>query len=605
MIEVPAVIKTMLHNHTCPKNIRIHFPNGERTDICNDLIVKNSVQFTESLCSQNTLKFGLCESPIFECEVVGVGNVKGATIEVSCEIYCDASVTGAEWRVDIQKYVYAIPYGTFVVDECKRQADLQHRKIKAYNVLAVNLNRVDPIIDGKAWISYATPTPYEFNVFATALTNCGVRARLANATYTEISSYSEYGKIAFGEWECVFDLPDDYSVRLRQVFKASTDIYADGLFYVEKPSPLKSDEEALDKALQDLIEYDDEQGLHYITDEIAQEMKEFFIDGLHKRGCNLTNIITLEPSLTTSGSRDARYVYVKGASGRIAVFCGIGLWYERNGAAFEGFKDYYLDPTDIKIYEVDYSSYPQITYSVPRNIIVRENGAIRYVFDGSAVKYYDLTKGLMELSGLFWYTSRDGGVKLLNIRQQFGLTPRTDLYPGSSLKPQGVTGGKLVPKDYQSCWYDDAYMLPFGAITCDFKTVETIEGESKIIDASYTMYLNGFDESSDTNAYQVYELKGNAILSAKIAIIDAETGEIKIIDRTWTPEQISAFCTTIAANLDGVTYMPVDFVGRGLPYVEAGDTFEILTRSNDSITTIVLNRTLKGEQTLTDSYKSV
>ena len=51
--------------------------------------------------------------------------------------------------------------------------------------------------------------------------------------------------------------------------------------------------------------------------------------------------------------------------------------------------------------------------------------------------------------------------------------------------------------------------------------------------------------------------------------------------------------------------MPVEFTGRGLPYVEAGDTFEILTKSNDSITTIVLNRTIKGEQCLIDSYKSV
>ena len=84
---------------------------------------------------------------------------------------------------------------------------------------------------------------------------------------------------------------------------------------------------------------------------------------------------------------------------------------------------------------------------------------------------------------------------------------------------------------------------------------------------------------------------------------------MKILDyiksNLWTENQIKAICTTIADNLEGVRYMPVDFVGRGLPYVEAGDTFEILTKSNDSITTIVLDRTLSGEQTLTDSYKSV
>ena len=69
--------------------------------------------------------------------------------------------------------------------------------------------------------------------------------------------------------------------------------------------------------------------------------------------------------------------------------------------------------------------------------------------------------------------------------------------------------------------------------------------------------------------------------------------------------QIGQICNNIANNIENVRYMPVDFAGRGLPYVEAGDTFEILTKSNDSITTIVLNRTIKGEQTLTDEYKSV
>ena len=72
MINVPQEIKDILHQDTCPKNIRIHFPNGERTDICNDQIVMDSVSFKESLCSQNSFKFGLAESPIFECEVVGI-----------------------------------------------------------------------------------------------------------------------------------------------------------------------------------------------------------------------------------------------------------------------------------------------------------------------------------------------------------------------------------------------------------------------------------------------------------------------------------------------------------------------------------------------------
>ena len=131
MLTIPSEIKDLLHQDTCEKNIRIHFPNGERTDVCNDMIVQDSVSFTESLCSQNELKFGLCEASIFECETVGVGNIKGATIEVYCEVVCPASVTGAEWKIDLQKYVYPIPYGSFTVDSAVRQADMAHRRIVA------------------------------------------------------------------------------------------------------------------------------------------------------------------------------------------------------------------------------------------------------------------------------------------------------------------------------------------------------------------------------------------------------------------------------------------------------------------------------------------
>ena len=137
MLNIPYSIKSLLNTDSVNKNIRIHFPNGERSDISNNQIVQDSVEFTESLCSQNTLKFGLCESPIFECEVVGVGNIKGNTIEVYCEVYCDASVSGSVWQNDLQHYVYQIPYGTFVVDSCKRQADMIHRKIVAYSSITV------------------------------------------------------------------------------------------------------------------------------------------------------------------------------------------------------------------------------------------------------------------------------------------------------------------------------------------------------------------------------------------------------------------------------------------------------------------------------------
>ena len=111
MITIPQEIKDLLHQDHCWKNFRICFPNGERSDVCNNLIVKDTVQFTESLCSQDSLKFGLCEASIFECETVGVGNVEGARIEVFCEVECPQTVSGSVFRTDLQKYVYPISYG--------------------------------------------------------------------------------------------------------------------------------------------------------------------------------------------------------------------------------------------------------------------------------------------------------------------------------------------------------------------------------------------------------------------------------------------------------------------------------------------------------------
>ena len=77
MVELtPKKIEELYHTDSVFKNIRISFPNGERSDICNDQIVQDSVRFTESICSRDQIKFGIAEVPMFECEVVHVGNIE-------------------------------------------------------------------------------------------------------------------------------------------------------------------------------------------------------------------------------------------------------------------------------------------------------------------------------------------------------------------------------------------------------------------------------------------------------------------------------------------------------------------------------------------------
>lgn len=114
MVIIPKSIQDSMLADAVKYNIRLHFPNAERTDICNNQIVEGSAKFTESLCSQDSLKFGLCESPTFECETVGVGNIANREIDIIYEILCDANITGAEFKTDIQKFVFPIPMGRFL-----------------------------------------------------------------------------------------------------------------------------------------------------------------------------------------------------------------------------------------------------------------------------------------------------------------------------------------------------------------------------------------------------------------------------------------------------------------------------------------------------------
>lgn len=566
MISVPEEIKEAFHKDHCYKNIRIHFPNMERSDICNDQIVKDSVSFKESLCSQNTLKFGLCEASVFECETVGVGNIKGSLIDVSCEIECDSSVTGAEWRTDIQKYVYPVKYGTFEVQEAKRQADMIHRKITAYggsNRLAAK----NSILDYKSIAFADSAIPYEPDIFNTMMMCTQGNALIDDVTLEEVGEYGEIEVYRYVTQQGT----GGFSILAKVIRIDSTN--EDELYYIPDPGRLPSNYNPGTSGI----------GVHIFRPEMNTATTSHLRMnlGLYNNGAYFYPYQLMNRIETGSGT----------GSGISSVYLYIGyrgIYRYPDPLQPYVYTDYFRNKEDCKIYKVNRSNYPSYRISVERKqsiwqgfIIgsIYENG---YTFDASSVDYYSLFKDYMELQGKFFTLNRDNAPRIVDIKQQFGLLPDTELYPDTDLYPEGVTGGKLFPQDYQSCWYDDEYTKLFGRITVKYK-------DTNNKDRIFDYFLNGFSAGSDTNTYQTYDLSGNRIISSWM----------------WAENDIKAICESIAENLEGVRYMPVDFVGRGLPYVESGDTFEILTKSNDSITTIVLNRTITGEQTLTDSYKSV
>ena len=581
MLTVPQEIKDLLHQDTCRKNIRIQFPNGERTDICNGLIVKDSVQFTESLCSQDTLKFGLCESPVFECETVGVGNIKGATITVLCEIYCDMSVSGAVFRPDLEAYVYPIPYGTFVVDSCKRQADMIHRKILAFTRLIYS-----PWQKDKNTLSYAqcacpvtTSSDYDTSIEKLVYEGCPSAFNRENYTWTE-SSFDFYPYTHNETWSA-YDAQHNlinYGMTYRYALPKATPLPAKKASYVDCSKIVLNDID--EDAINDFLAACDSAhaGSH------ATNLKNLLLNSARTNRVYVSrqNIDMrceiLDPNIIYCMSTADETVVATGATYVQAILV--------NHTTSETIASIYISFHNSSCYKI-YSTVEDVRHtpvSLPKQSCVGSIVGVNFYNALDAYEALDVQRMFsdsLELRGVFGRFGRYG-IDEINIKQLFNLTPESTLYPSSSLYPEGVTGGKLLPSDYQSCWYDDDYTKPYGTVTCEFK-------DSNNDDYIYIYYLTGFDEDTDITTYKTYDIRDNYFINLT----------------TWTEAQIKTICETIAANIEGVTYMPVEFTGRGLPYVEAGDTFEILTKSNDSITTIVLNRTLSGEQTLTDSYKSV
>jgi len=592
MLNVPEEIKELFHQDTCYKNIRIHFPNGERSDICNDLIVKDSVSFKESLCSQRTLKFGLCEAPVFECETVGVGNIKKALIEVSCEIECDPTIEDAVWKVDLQKYVYSVPYGTFVVDSCKRQSDMQHRKIIAYGGLAYKDWDVCEFEKHKP----SRSTTYKpLLAFFLASNDFDILSDYVDEVVqpwtASGSSYPATYEITRGYWPPGTEYY--VSIEIKEGYYILWSKY-DGFSNVDKNKIFRVDADFLydkdmEKEINDLLS-----PYPLLKDEIFLVhdcLKNGFFQMVDKVDSQI-NIATKLPNVSRkniypyaenfyrSGSREGQAIYRIPKRVRVNIWHQFGQWYVID------YKDFtIINGTPVlyqRTFKQEYSYLESLVITVPSPSRMPSYPSITwYSPEYKDISVQTLANAYAELLGCFAFIKGDK-VELLNIKRQFGLTPGDTLYPGTNVYPEGVTGGKLLTEDYQTCWYDDDYTKPYGLVECEYKKSnnETI---------LYRLFLDGFDENTDPDSYQTYSLSNNEIIKNNV----------------WTDAQIESICETIANNISGVTYMPVDFKGRGLPYVEAGDTFEILTKSNDSITTIVLNRTITGEQTLVDTYQSV
>lgn len=161
MLNIPESVKALFMTDGARKNFRAHFPNGELPDITNEDLVRESVRFTESMCSQDVFRFGLSETSVVEFETVGVPNMYGMVIECAFEVDT-SSLSAADISAiqsdpgdgtlvlaassDLGYGFYRVPLGVFRVESCPRNHEaMTHRQVTAYgfpNTSSIGLSPV-------------------------------------------------------------------------------------------------------------------------------------------------------------------------------------------------------------------------------------------------------------------------------------------------------------------------------------------------------------------------------------------------------------------------------------------------------------------------------
>lgn len=553
MISLPEEAKVLIRNNKTSKNLRVHFPNGELEDITNKNITYDSLKFTESICSERNLKFGLLEGSSIQFEVFGIGNIKGYAIEVSLEVM----------KEDSTLEPYVIPLGRFVVDSCKRQSNMSRRLIVAYSNIASENTFLSPVESAKQKMSVSTDVDYEFDVFKFLASNIEwfYNENSNNFTRTEVEVETvDNVTVHFQENE--FSVYGSY---FKLTINFQSDLF-DALLSFEKQKSSEYDfsmEDARSKLPNNVFK----RLIPYIAVQNDIE-SESSTPGL---GPALRS-----ERLFLNFSEDYLiYPYINGISTSVDYM----TFYIPKQF------DYYvyIDTSPVKkaewkfydsctVYRNDYNqNIMNIRTSVKR---IRKNVPEFKAYRCGDIDVTSIIESYLELNGLFGKTNRSGGISFFSL-QDDGLKPSEELYPQDGLYPRG-NSLFLGSRTKRKLWYEEYSVKSIGSVIVDYKD----EGGE---DATYILQLVNNPEELN-----VYHMSDNFILkNTNISVEDLQ----------------NILLTYFVPNVTNITYVPADISTVGMPYLEAGDRLSFST-DEGVINTIVLERTLTGIQTLVDSIDS-
>lgn len=569
MLNIPDAVKALYICDGRPdirKTFRVHFPNGELPDIKGDQIVAESVQFTESVMSQSNFRFGLAEAPQISFETVGVGNMLGMTIECSHEIETTSlsaaqisAIQSGTWDgtlvlasdSDIGYGFFSIPLGTFTVDTCPRNhGAMTHRRVTAYGEI-VNSEGGSfgyEYFKLRAWHKTST---YSLDVRSVLFATTGIDLFASTniettATATETNTFRLYQNITAG---CAMDIWYGYHM---------TNLSSVNVVSFKLPEVIDT------TARLDAFDTLWAPFEHYWTPEENETIRGL----IETFWTNPTTALVLSDTDTYSGRYFSQPQYIippvntgaKYAKGNATTVIRIPTSLTID--VHEGGNDYTLNipiygagtpnVTTWKLVDVG-DNVPIITLAPTATTTY--SGTTYYAYSGS-VSFDDLVIGALELAGEFGFNNRLGSG-----------------YDNMALNDTSPIS--IIPDEYTEMWYDEFDVSDIGSIIFDY--TDSADGKQTV---TYDLGNGGGS---------VYDMTGNYLVNVIPSTLqDAED----LIDTYFVP------------NIGGVDFTPIELTARGMPWIQAGDAVEVTTEDGEVVESFILERTLTGIQTLTDSIKS-
>ena len=531
--------------------------------------------------------------------------------------YAQTYPSGTVYKSDIGKYVYPIPYGTYIVDSCKKQADMSHRQIIGYNKFAYrdwkfNTTTRNILTSGMYWYNQNLKVSLE-GVLKLLFPDIDANYELATLPTPHTHNISSYIQRVLSEGypytEYMYVLEGlDYQ-------------YSDDMISHTYPSALENfkieyDDEYVTVAKQ-IVDFIKEIGWDYdpvtpSSDTIPQKTVTNDLQYYHYSSGSMDYVLDMPSSLVgalvtiigieglyesqtytfadlnltdPNTTNTTRWHNNGGFTSCLHIYGRLRLYRrEWNGSGWgeveelfdtgEHIPKLYVDTnlSNYNFFESPLGIYFPLTCKKKSVNMVKEvisSGATStvkktlYKYDFSSLLTLDLksiVQSYLEIQGKFGLITRDGNINFVSVNEAFNSPDDT-----------------ISKSDYYTLWYDDFPSKPYGRITASYK-----DSNGDDMFAYYDLVENFSDAE-----YKTYDISNNYFIK----------------NYNYTEQQIQTILQTMGQNMTNISYMPMNLSMKGRPDLEAGDVV-IVNSTEQEITGFIMQRTLTGIQGLVDDISS-